>query len=107
MLDLLISILPTLPIMLPMGVYITPNDDGLPGISQLRTIVGAVMTIGLIVLVLALIISAIVWGFGADSSNPHLTGRGKIDVLVSCRAAIICGTEVTLIHLFWNVGQSV
>lgn len=106
MLDLMTSVLPTLPI-LPMEVDITPNDDGLPGIAQLRKIVGAVMTIGLILSVLALIISAIVWGFGANSSNPHLAGRGKVGVLVSCGAAIICGAAVTLINFFWNVGQSV
>ncbi|MCO6667592.1 hypothetical protein KJZ12_09780 [Cutibacterium avidum] len=93
--------------MLPMEVDITPNDDGLPGIAQLRNIVGAVMTIGLILSVLALIISAIAWGFGANSSNPHLAGRGKVGVLVSCGAAIICGAAVTLINFFWNVGQSV
>ena len=98
MLDLLISVLPTLPMILPMGVEITPSDNGLPGISQLHTIVGAVMTIGLIVSVLDLIISAIMWGFGANSSNPHLAGRGKVGVLVSCRASIICGTAVTLIN---------
>lgn len=98
MLDLLISVLPTLPMILRMGVDITPNDDVLPGISQLHTIVGAVMTIGLIVSVLDLIISAIVWGFGANSSNPHLAGRGKVGVLVSCRAATICDTAVTLIN---------
>ncbi|MDK8804192.1 DUF6112 family protein [Dermabacter hominis] len=99
--------LSSLPVMLPMEVDITPNDDGLPGIAQLRSIVGAVMTIGLILSVLALIISAIVWGFGANSSNPHLAGRGKVGVLVSCGAAIICGAAVTLINFFWNVGQSV
>ncbi|RRD44268.1 DUF6112 family protein [Buchananella hordeovulneris] len=103
MLDLMTSVLPTL----PMEVDITLNDDGLQGISQLRTIVGAVMTIGLILSVLALITSAIVWGFGANSSNPHLVGRGKVGVLVSCGAAIICGAAVTLINFFWNVGQSV
>ena len=98
MLDLLISVLPTLPMILPMEVEITPNDDGLPGISQLHTIVAAVMTIGLIVSVLDLIISAIMWGFGANSSNPYLACRGKVGVLVSCRASIICDTAVTLIN---------
>jgi len=88
-------------------IDISPNDSGLPGIGQLRTIVGAVMTIGLVLSVLALIISAIVWGFGANSSNPHLAGRGKIGVLVSCGAAIICGASVTLINFFWDVGQAV
>ena len=92
---------------LPMQIDINPNDSGLPGIGQLRTIVGAVMTVGLILSVLALIVSAIVWGFGANSSNPHLAGRGKVGVLVSCGAAIICGAAVTLINFFWNVGQQV
>lgn len=100
--------LPTqLPALLPTNIDITPNDSGLPGIAQLRVIVGAVMTIGLILSVLALIVSAIVWGFGSNSSNPHLASRGKLGVLISCGAAIICGASVTLINFFWNVGQQV
>jgi hypothetical protein len=88
-------------------INIVPNTSGLPGIEQLRIIVGAVMTIGLILSVLALIIAAIVWGLGANSSNPHLASRGKMGVLVSCGAAIICGAAVTLINFFWGVGQAV
>lgn len=88
-------------------IDIDPNTDGLPGIEQLRVIVGAAMTAGLILAVLALIISAVVWGYGANSSNPHLASRGKVGVLVSCGAAIICGASVTLVNFFWNVGQSV
>ncbi|WP_022883676.1 DUF6112 family protein [Glaciibacter superstes] len=88
-------------------IDIDPNGTGLPGIEQLRTIVGAVMTIGLILSVLALIISAIIWGFGSNGSNPHLASRGKTGVLVSCGAAIICGAAVTLVNFFWNVGQGV
>lgn len=98
---------PILSTLLPMQIDIDPNSSGLPGINQLRTMVGAVMTVGLILSVLALIVSAIVWGFGANSSNPHLAGRGKVGVLVSCGAAIICGASVTLVNFFWNVGQSV
>ena len=67
-------------------IDIDPNGTGLPGIEQLRVMVGAVMTIGLSLSVLALIISAIVWGFGTNSSNPHLASRGKLGVLVSCGA---------------------
>ena len=88
-------------------IDIDPNGTGLPGIDQLRTIVGAVMTIGLVLSVLALIVAAIVWGFGANSSNPHLASRGKTGVLVSCGAAIICGAAVTLVNFFWGVGQAV
>ncbi len=88
-------------------VSITPNDSGLPGIASLRTIVGAVMTIGLVLSVLALIISAVMWGFGSNSSNPHLAGRGKTGVLVACAAAVITGASVTLTNFFWNVGQGI
>ena len=88
-------------------IDIDPNTDGLPGIEQLRVIVGAAMTVGLILAVLALIISAVVWGYGGNSSNPHLASRGKTGVLVSCGAAIICGASVTLVNFFWNVGQAV
>ena len=37
-------------------IDITPNSTGLPGIDALRTIVGAVMTVGLILSVLALVV---------------------------------------------------
>ncbi|WP_148575313.1 DUF6112 family protein [Nocardioides caldifontis] len=93
--------------LLPLDININPNSDGLPGIGQLKSVVGASMTIGLILAVLALIVSAIVWAMGANSSNPHLAGRGKFGVLVALGAAIICGASVTLVNFFWNVGQSV
>ncbi len=93
--------------LLPADITINPNSDGLPGISQLRSIVGASMTVGLILAVLALIISAVVWALGANSSNPHLAGRGKLGVLVALGAAIITGASVALVNFFWNVGQGI
>jgi hypothetical protein len=89
------------------GIDIPPNDSGLPGIPALKTIVGAVMTFGLILSVLALIVSAIVWGFGAASSNPHLGARGKMGVLIACGSAAICGGAVALVNFAWGVGQTV
>ncbi|QAY71672.1 hypothetical protein ET471_00875 [Xylanimonas protaetiae] len=88
-------------------ISIDPNTDGLPGIAALRTIVGAVMTVGLILAVLAVIAAAIVWALGSNTSNPHLAGRGKSGVLIAAGAAAICGAAVTLVNFFWDVGQSV
>ena len=95
------------PTMVPLDIHISPNDNGLPGIGQLRTIVGASMTVGLVLAVLALVISAVVWALGANSSNPHMAGRGKVGVLVALGAAIVCGASVTLVNFFWHVGQSI
>ena len=99
--------LPSVIVLLPQDININPNSNGLPGISQLKSIVGATMTVGLILAVLALIVSAVVWALGANSSNPHLAGRGKLGVLVALGAAVVCGASVTLVNFFWNVGQSV
>jgi len=93
--------------LLPTQIDIDPNDTGLPGIAQLRVIVGAVMTIGLVLSVLALIISAIIWAVGSNSSNPHLAGRGKTGVLIACGAAAICGGAVAFVNFFWGVGQAI
>jgi hypothetical protein len=109
------GLLTTIVSLIPQDISISPNGNGLPGIGQLRSIVGASMTVGLILAVLALIISAIVWALGANSSNPHLAGRGKLGlagrgklgVLVGVGAAIITGASVALVNFFWNVGQSV
>ena len=95
------------PVLMPLDISIDPNSNGLPGIRELQKLVGASMTVGLVLAVLALIISAIVWALGANSSNPHLAGRGKLGVLVALGAAIVCGASVTLVNFFWNVGQSV
>ncbi|QBE48279.1 DUF6112 family protein [Leucobacter triazinivorans] len=88
-------------------IDIDPNSSGLPGLDALRTIVGAVMMFGLVLAALGLIVSAVVWAFGANSSNPHLSGRGKTGVLICCGAAVLCGGAVTLINFFWDVGQSI
>jgi VIT1/CCC1 family predicted Fe2+/Mn2+ transporter len=88
-------------------INIKPNADGLPGIAELQHLVGAIMTVGLVLSVLAVIIAAIVWAFGANSSNPHLASRGKTGVLVGLGAALICGAAVSAVEFFWAVGQSV
>jgi len=97
----------TLTQLLPMNISIDPNSNGLPGIGQLSKIVGASMTVGLILAVLALIMSAVVWAMGANSSNPHLAGRGKLGVVIALGAAIVTGASVALVNFFWNVGQAV
>lgn len=102
------SVVPHLVVsVLPQDINISPNSNGLPGIGQLRTIVGATMTVGLILAVLGLIVSAVVWSLGANSSNPHMAGRGKVGVLIGLGAAIVTGASVALVNFFWNVGQSV
>jgi hypothetical protein len=86
------------------GVNVTPNTTGLPGISELQTIVGALLTVGLIGALAGLAISVVVWALGNHSANPVLAGRGKTGVLVAFVAAALCGGAVTLINFFAGAG---
>jgi hypothetical protein len=86
------------------GVNVHPNTSGLPGISELDNIVGALLTIGLVASLAGLVISAIVWAIGNHSVNPSLAGRGKTGVLVSFVAAALTGGAVTLINFFASAG---
>jgi len=87
------------------SVSVSPNTSGLPGISELDNIVGALLTIGLVASLAGLVISAIVWAIGNHSVNPVLAGRGKTGVLVAFIAAALTGGAVTLINFFAGAGS--
>ena len=70
---------------------VTPNSTGLPGISAVSNMVGALLTIALIACVAGLVIAAIVWAVGHHSANPSVAGRGKSGVLVAFAASLLVG----------------
>lgn len=85
------------------NVNISPNKDGLPGVSAASKIVGALLTFGLVAAVAGIAIGAIVWAVGTHSSNPHHATRGRTGVLASAAAAILIGSAVTLVNFFSHV----
>ena len=84
---------------------VAPNTTGLPGISTISNMVGALLSIGLIACLAGLVIAAIVWAVGHHSSNPTLAGRGKSGVLVAFAAAILLGGANVLIDFFVTAGK--
>ena len=86
------------------GVNVSPNSNGLPGISELQTIVGALLTIALILALAGLALAAAAWAVGSHSANPVLAGRGRTGVLVSFGAAMLTGGAVALINFFASAG---
>ena len=88
------------------GPGIAPNTTGLPGVSLARSIVGALLTFGLIAAVAAIALSAIVWALGSNSSNPHLAGRGKTGVMVAAACALLIGGSDVIISFFQSAGAS-
>jgi hypothetical protein len=94
------------PRMFVLAPHITPNTNGLPGTSEAEKIVGAMLTFGLIAAVAGVAIAAITWALGSHSANPHLAGRGKTGVLVSCAAALLVGGADILVNFFASAGSS-
>ena len=86
-----------------MGVF--PDFNGLGGISDLRAVVGALLTFVLIVAVLMLIVSAIVWAIATAHGNYATASKGRTGVLVSLGAAVLAGAGVTWMNWLLNLGQ--
>ena len=87
-------------------INISPNRDGLPGIAALESIVGALLTFGLIAAVAGIAISAIAWAIGSHSGNPHVAGKGKSGVLVALVAAFLIGGANVLVNFFNTQGSN-
>lgn len=81
-------------------VNIHPNRTGLPGITSLEAMVGALLTLGLISAVAGIAISAIAWAIGSHSGNPHVAGKGKSGVLIAMAAAFLIGGATFLVNFF-------
>jgi hypothetical protein len=89
------------------GVNISANSSGLPGLTQTETIVGALITLGVIASVGGLALSAVVWALGNHSANPQVAGRGKTGVLVSSSSAVLCGGAMAIVNFFFNIGAQI
>lgn len=94
------------PFWLSAGSGIVPNDTGLPGVSEARNLVGALLTFALIAAVAGIAIAAITWALGSHSANPHLAGRGKVGVIVAATAALLVGGADIIIAFFQSAGAS-
>ena len=89
------------------SIDVRPNTSGLPGITALTDMVGALLTFGLIAAVAGVALSAITWAIGSNSSNPHIAGRGKNGVLIAGAAAMLIGGANTLVNFFTNAGAAI
>ena len=84
---------------------VSPNSNGLPGITTISNMVGALLTIGLIACVAGLVIAAIIWAVGSHSANPSVAGRGKSGVLVAFAASVLVGGANVLVDFFVGAGH--
>ncbi|EEZ90863.1 hypothetical protein HMPREF0578_1864 [Mobiluncus mulieris 28-1] len=86
---------------------VSPNMSGVPGLTQLKNLVGGVMAAVIVLLVLAAIASAVVWAIGSISGRAGMGSGGKTGVLISIMAAIVVGASSFLIKWASGIGQQI
>ena len=94
---------PVLPLIrLAENVY--PNIDSVGGRGTLIGIVGALLTITLIIAVLMMVISGIVWAVSSSSGNFQAAAKGKVGVFVALGGAVLAGAGVAWMNFLLNLG---
>lgn len=75
---------------------IDANADNIPGSERLLKVTSGLGGWGLILCVAAIVIAAIIWAFGAQSSNQAQATQGKkgIFIAILCAAIIIAAPEL-------------
>lgn len=82
-----------------------PDFGGLGGIGDLKVVIGAMLTIILVIAVLMVIVSAILWTIASSTGNPSLASKGRVGVLVATGAAALAGCGITWINWLINLGK--
>jgi Family of unknown function (DUF6112) len=86
---------------------VTPNRDGLPGLSVVQQIVGALLTWGLVACVAGLVVSVIVWALGHHHGNYAHASSGKTGVLIAAGGALLIGGANAIVTFFSGLGARI
>ena len=82
-----------------------PDFDSLSGIGDLKTVIGAALTIVLVVAVLMIIVCAITWAIASSTGNTNIATKARTGVLVAIGAAILAGAGVAWINWLIHLGE--
>ncbi len=83
---------------------IGPNFGAVGGAGDIRAVVGALLTYGLIVAVLVLVISATTWALAANGGSWHTAQKAKTGALVALAGATLTGSALAWANWLLDVG---
>ena len=86
------------------GADVSPNFGAVGGAGDLRLIVGARLTYGLIIAVLMLVISATAWAIASGSGSWHTAQKAKLGCFVAIGGATLTGAALTWANWLLDVG---
>lgn len=80
--------------------------QSLPGTNILENLGAGLQSWGVIVGVIAVVVSALLWALGAGSDNAAQVSRGKRGVMYSLVAVAMIGAAPVLVQWAFDLGQS-
>jgi hypothetical protein len=83
---------------------VSPNFSAMGGAGDLRAVVGALLTYGLIIAVLMLIISATAWAIASGSGSWHTAQKAKLGCFVALGGATLTGAALTWANWLLGIG---
>lgn len=81
-----------------------PDFGAVSAAGDLRAIVGALLTYGLIVAVLMLVVSATTWAIASSSGGWHTAQKAKLGCLVAIGGAALTGAALTWANWLLDIG---
>ena len=81
-----------------------PNFGALGGTGDLRAIVGALLSYGLLVAALMLVVSAATWALASGSGSWHTAQKAKTGVLVALGGATLTGGALAWANWLLDLG---
>ena len=83
-----------------------PDFGAVGGCTDLRTIVGALLTYGLIIAVLMLVVFATAWAIASSSGSWHLAQKAKPGCFVAIGGAALTGAVLTWANWLLDIGPN-
>jgi hypothetical protein len=83
-----------------------PDFGAVSGSGQLKQIVGALLTYGLLTAVLMLIVCAVAWGLASAHGSWHGAARAKTGLMVALGGAALTGGALAWTNWLLGVGAS-
>lgn len=91
------------PAILPL---VGPDFGAVGGSSQLRAIVGALLTYGLIIAVLMVVICAATWAIGSTQGSWQTASKAKTGLFVALGGAVLTGSALAWTNWLLDVGAT-
>lgn len=81
-----------------------PDFGAVTGAGELRAIVGALLTYGLIIAVLMLVICSATWALASHSGSWHTAQKAKVGMFVALGGATLTGAVLTWANWLLDLG---